>query len=212
MPPNDTQTPKIDLSPCDPGCLNDFSSAGNVPIYLDRFGTRLATPERRFQPSVTGPDGGNSSFFISDSSYDDDDGNGINSPFSTFISGLDLPGNEYPNFFGTSASAPHVAAVAALMRQTQSGAHAGAGPHDPRADRAAALEAVHVEPSADRRSDYARPGRLQRRRGHRARGRRCGRGSRFGALMVAGTSPRLRERCPSFADPPFDLCAPEPFG
>jgi subtilisin family serine protease len=117
VPPNDTKTPKIDLSPCDPGCLNDFSSAGNVPIYLDRFGTRLATPERRFQPSVTGPDGGNSSFFISDSSYDDDDGNGINSPFSTFISGLDLPGNEYPNFFGTSASAPHVAAVAALMRQ-----------------------------------------------------------------------------------------------
>ena len=117
VPPNDTQTPKIDLSPCDPACLNDFSSAGNVPIYLDRFGERLATPERRKQPSVTGPDGGNSSFFISDSSYDDDDGNGINSPFSTFISGLDLPGNEYPNFFGTSASAPHVAAVAALMRQ-----------------------------------------------------------------------------------------------
>ncbi|HEX7373413.1 MAG TPA: S8 family serine peptidase [Steroidobacteraceae bacterium] len=117
VPPNDAKTPKIDLSPCDPGCLNDFSSAGNVPIYLDKFGARLATPERRKQPSVTGPDGGNSSFFISDSSYDDDDGNGINSPFSTFISGLDLPGNEYPNFFGTSASAPHVAAVAALMRQ-----------------------------------------------------------------------------------------------
>jgi subtilisin family serine protease len=117
VPPNDTKTPKIDLSPCVPGCLNDFSSAGNVPIYLDKFGARLAAPERRFQPSVTGPDGGNSSFFFSDSSYDDDDGNGINSPFSTFISGLDLPGNEYPNFFGTSASAPHVAAVAALMRE-----------------------------------------------------------------------------------------------
>jgi len=116
-PPNDTQTPLIDLSPCAPGCLNDFSSAGNVPIYLDKFGKRLAQPERRFQPSVTGPDGGNSSFFLSDSSYDDDDGNGINSPFSTFISGLDLPGNEFPNFFGTSASAPHVAAVAALMRE-----------------------------------------------------------------------------------------------
>jgi subtilisin family serine protease len=117
VPPNDTQVPMIDLSPCAPGCLNDFSSAGNVPIYLDKFGVRLAQPERRKQPSVTGPDGGNSSFFFSDSSYDDDDGNGINSPFSTFISGLDNPQNEFPNFFGTSASAPHVAAVAALMRQ-----------------------------------------------------------------------------------------------
>jgi hypothetical protein len=115
VPPNDTQTPKIDLSPCVPGCLNDFSSAGNIPIYLDKFGNRLGAPERRFNPSVTGPDGGNSSFFTTDSSYDDDDGDGLNSPFSQFISGFDLPGDELPNFFGTSASAPHVAAVAALM-------------------------------------------------------------------------------------------------
>jgi hypothetical protein len=43
---------------------------------------------------VTGPDGGNSSFFFSDSSYDDDDGDGLNSPLTTFISGLDLPGDE----------------------------------------------------------------------------------------------------------------------
>jgi hypothetical protein len=116
VPPNDTQTPKIDLSPCVPGCLNDFSSAGNIPIYLDKFGKRLSTPERRFNPSVTGPDGGNSSFLSGDSSYDDDDGDGLNSPTSTFITTvLDLPGDELPNFFGTSASAPHVAAVAALM-------------------------------------------------------------------------------------------------
>jgi hypothetical protein len=120
VPPNDTGTPKIDLSPCDPACLNDFSSAGGIPIYFDRFGTRLAKPIVRKVPSVTGPDGGNTSFFFSDSSYDDDDGNGINSPFSTFISGLDSPANEYPNFFGTSASAPHVAAVAALMLEKNS--------------------------------------------------------------------------------------------
>ena len=115
FPPNDTQTPKIDLSPCAPACLNDFSSAGQVPIYFDKFGNRLATPVIRRVPSVTGPDGGNSSFFFSDSSYDDDDGDGLNSPLSTFITPLDRPGDEYPNFFGTSASAPHVAAVAALL-------------------------------------------------------------------------------------------------
>jgi subtilisin family serine protease len=126
VPPNDTPpepgAPFIDLSPCNPACLNDFSSAGNIPIYFDRFGTRLAQAERRLNPSVTGPDGGNTTFFFFDSSYDDDDGNGLNSPVSEFITRpTDEPGNEYPNFFGTSASAPHVAAVAALMLEKNAG-------------------------------------------------------------------------------------------
>ena len=30
----------IDLTSCDPACLNDFSSAGGVPIYLDKFGNQ----------------------------------------------------------------------------------------------------------------------------------------------------------------------------
>ena len=117
VPPNDKDPSNpIDLSACVPACLNDFSSAGGIPILFDKFGNRLARPVVRRVPSVTGPDGGNTSFFFSDSSYDDDDGDGSNSPFSTFVSAtLDLPGDEYPNFFGTSASAPHVAAVAALM-------------------------------------------------------------------------------------------------
>jgi subtilisin family serine protease len=117
VPPNDKDPSNpIDLSPCVPACLNDFSSAGGIPILFDKFGNRLARPVVRRVPSVTGPDGGNTSFFFSDSSYDDDDGDGANSPFSTFVSEtLDVPGDEYPNFFGTSASAPHVAAVAALM-------------------------------------------------------------------------------------------------
>jgi hypothetical protein len=116
VPPNDTQTPAIDLSPCAPACLNDFSSAGGIPIYFNRFGARLGTPQVRQVPSVTGPDGGNTTFFLSDSSYDDDDGDGFNSPVSGFITPPDTnPADEYPNFFGTSASAPHVAAVAALM-------------------------------------------------------------------------------------------------
>jgi subtilisin family serine protease len=123
VPPNDKDPDDpIDLSACVPACLNDSSSAGGIPILFDRFGTRLASPEVRLVPSVTGPDGGNTSFFFSDSNYDDDDGDGSNSPFSTFVSEtLDLPGDEYPNFFGTSASAPHVAAVAALMLEKNPG-------------------------------------------------------------------------------------------
>jgi subtilisin family serine protease len=118
-PPNDIYfTPKIapGLAVCAPACLNDFSSAGGIPIYFDRFGNRLDTPEVREVPGVTGPDGGNTSFFLTDSTYDDDDGDGLNSPFSTFVTPqLDSGLDEYPNFFGTSASAPHVAAVAALL-------------------------------------------------------------------------------------------------
>ncbi|MDH4074017.1 MAG: S8 family serine peptidase, partial [Gammaproteobacteria bacterium] len=122
VPPNDKDSANpIVLSPCAPACLNDFSSAGGIPILFDKFGVRLPAPEVRLVPSVTGPDGGNTSFFFSDSSYDDDDADGKNSPFSTFVSAtLDQPGDEYPNFFGTSASAPHVAAVAALMLEKNS--------------------------------------------------------------------------------------------
>ena len=91
---------------CVPACLNDFSSAGGTPILFNTDGERLATPEIRLKPGVTGPDGTNTSFFFNDTSRDDDDGDMV---FETGEPG------EFPNFFGTSASAPHVATVAALL-------------------------------------------------------------------------------------------------
>ncbi|HZD53152.1 MAG TPA: S8 family serine peptidase [Woeseiaceae bacterium] len=107
---------------CDPACAEDFSSAGNIPVFFDGLGNELPSPVVRENPWVTGPDGGNTSFFFSDSSFDDDDNDGFNNPFSTFLTPLDEdPSSEYPNFFGTSASAPHVAAVAGLMLQINPG-------------------------------------------------------------------------------------------
>jgi subtilisin family serine protease len=85
---------------CVPACLNSFSSAGGTPVFFGPNGRRLTIPEVRIKPGVTGPDGGNTSFFF-------------------FDMGFEVPGTAepdgFPNFFGTSASAPHVAAVAALI-------------------------------------------------------------------------------------------------
>jgi hypothetical protein len=85
---------------CAPACLELFSSAGGVPILFDRSGRRFPFPLIRIKPGFTGPDGGNTTFFIAD----------IAAP----IPGSTEP-DGFPNFFGTSASAPHVAAIGALM-------------------------------------------------------------------------------------------------
>ncbi|HTU67976.1 MAG TPA: hypothetical protein VMF52_18650 [Steroidobacteraceae bacterium] len=85
---------------CIPACLNSFSSAGGVPVLFGKNGRRLAVPEYRVKPGVTGPDGGNTSFFLVDLDFE--------------VPGSTEP-DTFPNFFGTSASAPHVAAVAALI-------------------------------------------------------------------------------------------------
>ena len=85
---------------CIPACLNSFSSAGGTPVFFAKNGRRLHSPVVRLKPGVTGPDGGNTSFFIFDLDFE--------------VPGTSEP-DGIPNFFGTSASAPHVAAVAALM-------------------------------------------------------------------------------------------------
>ena len=77
--------------------LNDvesFSALGGVTILFDEDGNPIV--EFRNKPDLTGPDGANTTFFGSDSGSDAD---------------------AFPNFFGTSAAAPHAAAVAALLLQ-----------------------------------------------------------------------------------------------
>ena len=81
-----------------PPQIEKFSSKGGTPIYFSTTGARLTTPVTRQKPEVTAPDGGNTSFFFSDSNIDADN---------------------IPNFFGTSAAAPHAGAVAALMLQAK---------------------------------------------------------------------------------------------
>ncbi|MGQ0592946.1 MAG: S8 family peptidase, partial [Gammaproteobacteria bacterium] len=77
-----------------PPLIETFSSAGGTPILFDTAGNRLATPELRAQPAITAPDGANTTFFFR---------------------GVDPEEDGFPNFFGTSASAPHAAGVAALI-------------------------------------------------------------------------------------------------
>ena len=76
--------------------IENFSSAGNTPILYDIEGNRLEEAEIRQKPEIVAPDGTNTTFFGSDLSSDRD---------------FD------PNFFGTSAAAPHAAAVAGLLKE-----------------------------------------------------------------------------------------------
>ncbi|TWT31427.1 GEVED domain-containing protein [Blastopirellula retiformator] len=77
-----------------PAAIESFSSAGGTPILLDQAGNHI-TPNYRQTVDVVGPDGSD----------------------TTFFGGGDSDATGFPNFFGTSAAAPHVAALAALMRQ-----------------------------------------------------------------------------------------------
>ncbi len=86
-----TQTPSSGVNPPQ---LEPFSSQGGIPILFDIDGNRLADPRDRSAVDLVATDGGNTTFFGLTNFND---------------------GDNFPNFFGTSAAAPNAAAVAALM-------------------------------------------------------------------------------------------------
>jgi hypothetical protein len=77
-----------------PPVLESYSSRGGTTILLDTAGNPVVEP--RDKPEIVAADGVDTTFFCSCSG--------------------DTDGTGYPNFYGTSAAAPHAAAIGALIR------------------------------------------------------------------------------------------------
>lgn len=75
-----------------PPVVEAFSSKGGTPILFDIAGNPINVVRQK--PDFVAPNGGDNTFF-----------------------GFDYEGNGWPNFFGTSAAAPHAAGMAALLKE-----------------------------------------------------------------------------------------------
>jgi hypothetical protein len=88
-------------SPFRPNIPEDFTSTGPIRIVWDRNNQRIGDDQQiRLKPDIAAMDGGNTTFFTSDTGRDID---------------------TFPNFFGTSAAAPNAASIAALVLQNKGG-------------------------------------------------------------------------------------------
>ena len=92
------QTPSFNTNPA---VKESFSSSGGTPIFFNSNGTRLGASIQRNQPGIVAPDGAATTFFYGS--------------VETTNGSAD---NQY-HFYGTSAAAPHAAAVAALAAAGQ---------------------------------------------------------------------------------------------
>ncbi len=146
-----------------------FSSDGPGLYVFNADGSAMATPILSLDPTVTAPDGGNTSFFSP--------GNVIN----TSNTPPEVPGEpststnlsqNLPSFFGTSSAAPNAAAVAALDAPGGSDAHARRDPR--RTDRIGVEHAVkRLEPGSVGPGGWIRTD--QRGEGHQRRRPAAGR-------------------------------------
>lgn len=87
-------------SPFPPFLPEDYTSPGPSYILFDANANRLPAPIVRQKPDIAAATNVNTTFFSSDSSRDSD---------------------AFPNFGGTSAAAPHAAAIAALVLESRGG-------------------------------------------------------------------------------------------